>query len=364
VRAASGSGEDAAVGVTDDEPLVAWPVRVTAVDGGVVARGDGAPVLDLAPVRDFWRAWFRGLGGWPGEDIYYGLMERFLGTVHVEDPDAFAALAGSSVLYLGNHQVGIESLLFSVAVSALGAQPALALAKAEHRHTWLGDLIRAVFSYPGVDDPGLMVYFDRDDRESLPAVLAVLAERLTTGRRSVLVHVEGTRALAARSPVAKMSGAFIDLALATSVPIVPVRFAGALPVEPLAERREFPVGMGRQSYYLGRPLHPAELRALGYKERKERVVAAINSLGPPLAAEEPAAAAAALEASVLATAARHGVAETHAVVIEMLRGAAPSVDGRALLDAVEGRTYAASSPARQAWVARFAAWLRGGASPG
>ncbi len=52
------------------------------------------------------------------------------------------------------------------------------------------------------------------------------------------------------------------MAIAARVPIVPVRFVGGLPIEPLATRSEFPIGMGRQDIYLGTPIHPETVAAL------------------------------------------------------------------------------------------------------
>ena len=76
-----------------------------------------------------------------------------------------------------------------------------------------------------------------------------------------MVHIEGTRSFECRTPVQKMSGAFIDMAMKVNAPIVPVRFVGGLPADPLEKRTEFPVGMGTQDIWFGRPLLPAELVA-------------------------------------------------------------------------------------------------------
>ncbi len=227
--------------------------------GEVRVSGDGRGTLDLAPLRKFWTRWF-DRGPWPVEDLYYGLVGRFVGRVVVEDPAAYAALRGRSVLYLANHQTGVESLLFSIVASALNEVPTVTLAKIEHRDTWLGRLIAHAFSYPGVTDPRVMTFFDREDKASLVRVIGELAAEMAGPGRSVMVHVEGTRALSCRTPVEKMSGAFIDMALAVGAPVVPVRFVGGLPADPLETRLEFPLGMGRQDIHLGTPLLPEHLR--------------------------------------------------------------------------------------------------------
>jgi hypothetical protein len=45
--------------------------------------------------------------------------------------------------------------------------------------------------------------------------------------------------------------------------------------------------MAKQDYYFGTPIVPDELRGLSYKARIERVLHAINALGPPNELEEP-----------------------------------------------------------------------------
>ena len=246
----------------------------------------GPPTLDLSPVRDWWDGYYR-IGRWPVEDIYFGLAGRFVRRVRLEDPAGFAALRGKGVLYLANHQVGIESILFSLIASALSGILTVTLAKIEHRTTWLGNLIRHAFAWPGAHDPGVITYFDRSNRDELPRIIGVLAREIAGGGKSVMIHVEGTRALTCRAPVQKMSGAFLDMAIATGAPVVPVRFAGGLPVEPLTAKLEYPVGMGGQQITIGAAILPAELAALPYKERKERVIDAINGLGPAASEEVP-----------------------------------------------------------------------------
>ena len=249
-------------------------------------RDAGPPTLDLSPVRDWWDGYYR-IGRWPVEDIYFGLAGRFVRRVRLEDPAGFAALRGKGVLYLANHQVGIESILFSLIASGLSGILTVTLAKIEHQTTWLGNLIRHAFAWPGAHDPGVITYFDRSNRDELPRIIGVLAREIAGGGKSVMIHVEGTRALSCRAPVQKMSGAFLDMAIATGAPVVPVRFAGGLPVEPLTDKLEYPIGMGGQQITIGAAILPSELAALPYKERKDRVIDAINGLGPAASEESP-----------------------------------------------------------------------------
>jgi len=254
--------------------------------GQVVITGDRTGRLDIAIVRDFWDRWF-DRARWPVQDIYYGLIDRFIGRIVLEDPAGFEALRGRSVLYLANHQTGIESLLFSIVASALNGVPTITLAKIEHRESWLGRLIQLCFSYPDVVDPEVMMFFDREDKDSLVRIIGQLGAQMAGPGRSVMVHVEGTRALSARHAVSLMSGAFIDMALSVGAAIVPVRFIGGLPVKPLETRTEYPIGMGRQDVWLGRPLQPEQLKPLHYGARKDQIIEGINRLGIPNDQEVP-----------------------------------------------------------------------------
>ena len=338
-------------------PLTRCAVAIDRTDPGVIRVRDGAPErLDIAPVRAFWTEWF-GRGPWPVEDLYYGLIERFVRRVIVVDRAAFEAVRGRSLLFVANHQVAVESLLFSVLASGLTGVPTVTLAKAEHRTTWLGRLIAHCFDYPGVRDPRVITFFDREDRESLRRIIGGLAAEMAGPGRSVMVHIEGTRSLECRTPVQKMSGAFIDMALQVGAPIVPVRFTGALPIQALERRIEFPVSMGKQDLWFGSPLLPEELSSLHYGERKRRVIEAINALGPANAVEGPIPPDPAFAARVETHRAASGASEEHAVLLEILRDAATCTESAALL----ANGGFPDDPPLRAWLVALAARLHGAA---
>lgn len=340
-------------------PLTRFDLEVRRTDGEVRVTGDGRGSLDLTPVRRFWTRWF-DRGPWPVEDLYYGLVGRLVGRVVVEDPAAYSALRGRSVLYLANHQTGVESLLFSIVASALNEVPTVTLAKIEHRETWLGRLIAHSFAYPGVTDPRVMTFFDREDKASLVRVIGELAAEMKGPGRSVMVHVEGTRSLTCRKPVEKMSGAFIDMALAVGAPIVPVRFVGGLPAEPLERRLEFPLGMGRQDLHLGEPLMPERLAGLHYGARKELVVAAINSLGVPNAKEQPFPGDPDFERRVSAWQGARGVSHEHATLREVLAELdSPGDEVRRLLAAPSAAAHAGDETPAGRWLQELGRRLLG-----
>ena len=313
-------------------PITRFDLQTAQNEDEVVVTGDPNGTLDLTGVRAYWNDWF-DRGPWPVEDLYYGLIKRFVGKVVLTDPDAFAAVRGKSLLFLGNHQVGVESLLFSIIASGLGEVPTVTLAKAEHRETWLGKLIAHCFAYPGVADPKVIAFFDREDKASLPQILKELAAEMMGPGRSVMVHVEGTRSLSCRTPVEKMSGAFLDMAMQVGAPVVPIRFVGALPADPLEKRIEFPVGMGTQDIYIGRPIHPSELATMHFGERKRMVIDAINALGPSNENEAPNEGDPGFADRALAWQKKHGVTHEHAVLGCVLNETtAPVADVQRLLD--------------------------------
>ena len=330
-------------------PLNQPEIECREEDGVVRANSTGPGTLDLEPVTRVWRERF-GLERWPVADLFYGLVRRFVRRVVLTDPEGFAALDGRPVLYLANHQVGIESLLFSIIAGAIGPGVTLTLAKSEHRETWLGRLIGHAFSHPDVKDPGVIAFFERTDPASLPTIARELGVAMRDQGKSVLVHAEGTRALSGRQPVAAVSSAFVDLALAVGAWIVPVRFVGGLPVAAAQERLEFPVNFGQQDYWLGRAMSPDELSNMAYAERRQAIIAAINALGPEAAREMPLPAPTPL-AGVNADS---SVAEVlHAVLAE----SANCEDSERIL---AGGPFATEDDAQERWLAGLAALLSRG----
>ncbi len=349
--------------VSAHEPFARYPVAVAHEGGAVTVRDAGAPALDVGPVRDFWRERLQA-GLWPGEDLYFSLIERFVRRVRVEDPDALEALRGKPILYLANHQVGVESIFFGIMVSALNGLSTLTLAKGEHRESWVGRLLKLGFSYPGIASPKVITYFDRDNPASLPDVLNELGQEMRGVGTNVMIHVEGTRSLSCREPVLKMTGAILEMAIAMGVHVAPVRFVGALPVEPLVERIEYPVGMGRQDIYIGSPIAPEALAAMPYKPRKDKVIAAINGLGPSHAVEEPFPGDPAFARTVAAWVERTGVDPTHATLFRALEAYGPRTEAmKALVAAAEtGRLEVPAGP-EGAWGAELARRLYGPHGP-
>jgi hypothetical protein len=161
-----------------------------------------------------------------------------------------------------------------------------------------------------------------------------------------------------------MSSTFIDMALAVGAPIIPVRRVGGLPVAPQEQRIEFPTRKGRQDYWLGRPLLPEELAKLPLKERKERVIAAMNALGPDLATEVPLPGDARFAAEVEAWQQRTGATPEDAVLFATLAERKnPGAEIKALIAGAHAGQLSVTDDPRSQWLGQFALRLFGPKGP-
>lgn len=320
-------------------------------------------VTELFP--GYWRGLFRR-EHCGAIDIMRSLVDTFVGRVVLEDPTSTRALKGRSVIFVGNHQTAIESMPFLALASELLEQPVVAMAKKEHRKSSVGRFAERLFAYPGVKDPQLLRFIDRKDPFSLITTLRGLSSDLKNDRASLLIHADGTRALSARQGLGKISGKIIDLALKTDTPIVPVRFCGGLPVAPLDARTDLPHGASQQDLFIGAPIMPEELRAMGYQERKRLVKNRVNELGVSPEAEQPSAPRPELDARLRHRQTSWGVDPIRAAVAESLRELGGEVSPatrrlRAELglgDAVRDAAEPAVDGGEAKWVQRFAEYLR------
>jgi acyl-CoA synthetase (AMP-forming)/AMP-acid ligase II/predicted NAD/FAD-dependent oxidoreductase/acyl carrier protein len=318
---------------------------------------------DLGAVRAYWRDHF-GVGRWPFEDLLFGCIERFVKGVVFEDEAAFERVRGRGCVYLANHQVASEPALLSTIMAGLTGKRVVGLAKIEGRDSDLGWFMEHMFSYPGVTHPRTYVYLDRSKPEELGLRVSELSASLGAGESNVLIHVQGTRGTTCREPVRLFNPMFIEMAIAAGAPIVPVRFASGLPVEPLVEKLDFPVGFTRQEYRIGRPILPEELSSLGFGARAERVLAAMNGLGPSNEVEEPGPPDPAFGAAVSAWVARTGAVPLFAVLMSVLAELGDPCEGarRILEGARAGGLVVADTPVDR-WLAALARRLYGPRGP-
>ncbi len=348
---------------TREAPLTALPLQIRTSGNEIEVEDDGAPRLFVEPLRRYWRD-YMSFSPRPVEDLYYSLIKRFVQRVVVADPAAMAPLAGRPILYLANHQVMVESLLFSTVASGLWGLPTITLAKDEHRDSWLGQLIAHCFSYPEITDPEVISFFERENIRSLPGIIRGLGRRMAAGERSVMVHCEGTRSLSSRQEVEALSGSFIDMAIKNGAAIVPVRFVAGLPAEPLSERIDFPLGYGQQEYWFGAPLLPDDLLQLKYRDRRQHVIDAINQLATPAEDEVTTEPDPSFGAKVETWRASTGATEAHAVIfrtLEAMDDPGPET-GRLLEGARRGELRLGDTPADR-WLGELARRLFGPRGP-
>jgi 1-acyl-sn-glycerol-3-phosphate acyltransferase len=321
---------------------------------GVTVRDAGADQLDRAALAAWW---YPRLGG-PGNvmlPLLDALCARFIRRLRLDNPAAIAALHGRPVLLLGNHQVHLESVVFSELAGPLLGTPAVTISRIEHRTSWIGGTAALSAGYPGAGPHEPILYFDRADPADMLRLLADYRARLLPEGKSLMVHVTGEVALSCREPVQRVSSVLLDLAVECDMPVVPVRFIGGLPVEPLSALATFPVGFARQDIVLGAPIMPETLRDLRLVERGRAVVAAINAIMPRADKEVPLPPQPDYATRILRRQGG-GVGEVAAVLQETVVEAA--MREPLLRDFAEGRVPADWTGAKAAWGARVLAWLQ------
>jgi len=352
--------QDGKITVCDSMPLTLYPVVYEGEKNSESVVDIGTPFLDFERMLAYGRkVW--SIGPWVGENFIQGLCRQFTRNVILEDPTAFNTIQGQSVLYLANHQVQVESMLFPMIIQVLTDRRTISIANAEHRTGWIGSLDDFSYSYPGVTYPRNIIYFDQDDRSSLFDIINNLKAMIAREGISVFLHVEGKLGVSCRNPVKILSSVFIDMARESSLPVVPVRFVGGLPVKEMKNTLDFPTGYGKQDYYVGRPILPDELEALPYAERRRYVIRAINDLGLPNEVETPNPPDQAFMEQVKSLMGQTGIKEIKAVLLtaieNLMQTHAIDEQTHALIQAVhEGRIKVADD-AKGRWLSQMAHWI-------
>ena len=340
-------------------PFLRHEVEVISNDQEVRVRDIRAPRFDLEFVKHTWRK-LTGISLWPMEDLYASLIQCFVSDVVFENQAAFDAVTSGPCLFVANHQVGVESVLASVLLTAVSNLPTAVLAKSDHRESWIGRFITLNSQYPGVRDPELTLFVDRDDPNAMLTQFAAITEGLRSGKRSAMVHIEGTRSLSCRTPTTKLSSMLLDVAIAANVPVVPVRFVGGLPVEPLEKRIEFPLHYGAQKYHVGAPMMPAVLSKIPLRERVDTVLRGLNATGVSPADEQPCAPNPELEKEILAWQKKSGASLTDAVcLVAMSHLTNPSDATQRILDARAKQKLVTGNSAEDKWLSAFSEGLFG-----
>lgn len=345
--------------IAPTDPLHPWPFKVRRQPHFVAVQRDRSrDSLSLEPVREYVRL-RSGQAGWLMEDIWIALAQQFVRRIVISDPEAWSRVSKSPVLYLANHQTGVESMLFALLMGSLTRVDVSAVAKAEHRQSWIGQWMARAASYPGASMPDSLQFVDRSRQEAVLHTVQQM-EGLFKEGVSLLVHVAGTRSLSARQKTTTMSGLWIDLAIKAQIPVVPVRFVGGLPVQAVPERLEFPFQYAGQDYYLGPPIAPSEFLSMGYKDRMKRVIESMNALGVGSEEETPNPGDVAIVQEVKQWMQHYAVREPEAVMAVLLtRLANPGRDTEEFLRLGRSKMVKWAKNPRRLWLAEAARALLG-----
>ncbi|MBU0994346.1 MAG: hypothetical protein KJ737_17785 [Proteobacteria bacterium] len=347
--------DDGQTAFSKNMPLNRFPVSIDKASGKSVVSLQNT-CLDMDKILTYGRNLI-GYEPWLGEDLCRGLCKTFVNRVILDDPYEFAAVRGNNVIYLANHQVQIESMLFPGLAQVLTDNRMVAIANADHRKGWMGPLNELLYSYPEVNYPKNIVYFDQGDRASMFTILDNFKKMITEEGISVFLHVEGKLGFRCRQPVKTLSSVFIDLAINLNLPIIPVRFFGGLPVEEMESTIDFPYGYCKQDYYLGKPIFPDELIAMPYAERRKYAMNAINALGPPLEDEVPNPSNLVLKNVVQTWQKKTGTSEYRAVIFNVLKNIEnPSESTVKFLHAVNGQDHQRDD-SKSRWIKKFKEWI-------
>jgi 3-hydroxymyristoyl/3-hydroxydecanoyl-(acyl carrier protein) dehydratase len=334
-------------------PLQAWPIAARVEGGRVEVRSAGEPI----PVSG-------GGGGLFGsaflEDLSRALRQSYVRHFRLIDPAALEPLKARPFVICANHQTAIESMLFTDLFSRWAGLPVTTVTRTEHAGSWMGRLTDFLWRHPRRSvavNPQLL--FDRDQPGSFLEIMAGYKAAQAAVPHSLHLHVEGEQALSCRHRVKRMSAVIVDLAIDLDVPILPLRYGGGLPVEPLAGITSFPFEFGQQDYVLGRPLLPDDLRRMPRPKAAEWVVDTINQMPPALADEKPLPGPSQRAGQVRALSAVRQVTEIQAAVIVALQALVdPSETTRSVLNYPAGGVGGLVAPADElAWHREVAGWL-------
>ena len=335
-------------------PLQAWPIATRVEAGRVEVRSAG----EVVP-RTIGSSLF---GGAFLEDLSRALRQSYVRHFRLTDPAALEPLKSRPFVICANHQTAIESMLFTDLFSRWAGLPVTTVTRTEHAASWMGRLTDFLWRYPQravAVNPQLL--FDRDKPESFLEIMAGYKAAQVTVPHSLHLHVEGEQALSCRHRVKRMSAVIVDVALDLNLPILPLRYSGGLPVEPLPEIVSFPDGFGQQDYTLGRPLMPGQLRRMPRPKAAEWVVETLNLMTPTPETEQPLPRPPQRAERIRALCAEHRVTEIQAAVILALQTLAePSATTRSILSFPKTGAAGLVAPVtEQAWHEEVAGWIWG-----
>ncbi|MFC1859684.1 polyketide synthase dehydratase domain-containing protein [Thermodesulfobacteriota bacterium] len=298
-------------------PLNAFHIRSIRENGCMIVGSSYPEHIDIIPVQHYWSE-SSGVKMNILFDLLSALVKKFVRRVILEDPIQFKALKTTPVMYLANHQTGIESLLFACLTGSLAKTAFCGIGNQEQQYGLLGVLNDLSNRFIDTHIPLRMLVFNQKDHTSLHSLLDGYATAMRQENESLYAAVEGRRAVRAGHNVTRLSSVFIDFALKEDLPIIPVRFAGGLPKEGNSKLFDFPYDYGQQDYYFGRAVYPSRLHPLAYADRPKYILNKINLLGPQLSREAPFGSDRRFNERVVKRTVDAGISEFGAMLIEAL----------------------------------------------
>jgi len=295
------------------------------------------------------------LGEWLGRDLMLAVLQHFAGGLFLENPSILSLMSSSPLLYVANHQIDLEGIVFAIALTAMSGRRCRVMARDSVREAFWGQVFSCLGERPGVPDPDLFLLVEKQDINAMWQAFQDALRTLREDNSALLIHVEGVHKARAREPVGKVSAALVDSAVALELPLVPVRFAGSLPLEPATERPEWPMGLAAGRAWIGGAIMPHTLRPLASKERAAVVAEAINRLGAPADAlenEVPAQGDPALHEAVAQRMQQAQVSRAQAILYCLLaRLPNPSAETQDVLALCDGARSPQEAPP---WLVHFA----------
>ncbi|MBI5768904.1 MAG: polyketide synthase dehydratase domain-containing protein [Verrucomicrobia bacterium] len=336
-------------------PLQQWQVTCRNDEGQFVVSGADQGVYGSAAGETLFAGEFLA-------DLSRALRQDYVRRFRLMAPGETEPLKRRPFLICGNHQTAVESMLFTEVFTRWSGLPVTTVTRTEHGDSWMGRLTDFLWRHPRrVVRVNPQLLFDRDQPQAFLDLVAAYKAAQPATPHSLHLHIEGEQAVTCRHRVRRMSSVIVDLALELDLPILPLKYSGGLPVEPLAGIISFPVAHGQQDFTLGRPLLPGELRGLPRPKAADLVVEAINRIPPPNEDETPLPGVAGRASQVRALCAEFQITEVQAAVIAALRHlTAPSETTRSMLDYPQrGPGGLAVAREEKAWHVEVADWLWG-----
>jgi hypothetical protein len=184
-----------------------------------------------------------------------------------------APLPPGPMLFLTNHQIALDLLFLAAWLNGPARVPARIVAwtgfASSHPGEFALRLARLAEAEGAVPTWAHPLPIDFGNPGALEAIRG--------GAPSLVVAADGLRQHPDAAPLRRIDTSLVDVAIALDAPVVPVRFAWALPDRGLP----WPDALAPMHVFVGRAIPTASLAALPLGARRDAVVAAMDALGRP-----------------------------------------------------------------------------------